>query len=270
MVHAHAKAAPLFGVFTPGLGVQFIVVFLFLLVVYLMITRAKAGKTIRAIRKIPGLEAVDEAIGRATEMGRPVHITSGLGGIGNPETFAFYGVLSHVARQAAKYDVRLINTNADQFVLAVNTEIIRQGYLEANRPHAFNSEDVRFESPQQFPYAAALAGLFARERPAANIMVGLFAAEAVLLAESGYEAGAVQIGGTADDSQIPFFLAACDYTLIGEEIYAASAYLSKEPVLSGSVVGEDWGKLVIFVVIVAGSILATLGVAQPLIQLLHT
>ena len=46
-------------------------------------------------------------------------------------------------------------------------------------------------------------------------------------------------------AQLPFFIAACDYTLIGEELYAASAYLSREPLLLGSLKGQDWMKIVL-------------------------
>jgi hypothetical protein len=52
----------------------------------------------------------------------------------------------------------------------------------------------------------------------------------------------------------------CDYTLIGEELYAASAYLSREPVLVGTLRGQDFGKALIMAVLVLGTALATFGV----------
>jgi hypothetical protein len=58
--------------------------------------------------------------------------------------------------------------------------------------------------------------------------------------------------------QLPFFITACDYTLIGEELYAASAYLSRDPVLLGSLKGQDWGKIVILAVLLLGSALVLL------------
>ena len=68
-----------------------------------------------------------------------------------------------------------------------------------------------------------------RDRPAAHIFMGSFYAESLLLAETGFSTGAIQVAGTANVHQLPFFVVACDYTLIGEELYAASAYLSGEP-----------------------------------------
>jgi hypothetical protein len=55
-------------------------------------------------------------------------------------------------------------------------------------------------------------------------------------------------------------VAACDYALIGEEIYAASAYLTREPTTMGTLVAEDWGKMLAELVIIVGCILQSLGI----------
>jgi len=90
--------------------------------------------------------------------------------------------------------------------------------------------------------------------------MGAFYAESLILAETGNSIGAIQIAGTAMPAQLPFFVAACDFTLIGEELFAASAYLSKEPRQLGSLKGQDVGKLFILFFAIAGVLLATLGV----------
>jgi hypothetical protein len=78
------------------------------------------------------------------------------------------------------------------------------------------------------------------------------------LAETANSVGAIQIAGTAMPSQLPFFVAACDYTLIGEELFAASAYLSKDPKLLGSLKGQDVGKFIFLLVILVGVVFLTL------------
>jgi hypothetical protein len=93
--------------------------------------------------------------------------------------------------------------------------------------------------------------------------MGAFYAESLLLAENGNAIGAIQIAGTAEPSQLPFFVAACDYTLIGEEFFAASAYLSGERDQLGSIKGQDIGKLMVAAVIVIGCALATVGALFP-------
>jgi hypothetical protein len=90
--------------------------------------------------------------------------------------------------------------------------------------------------------------------------MGSFFAEALLLTETGASTGAIQIAGTDSDHQLPFFVTTCDYTLIGEELYAASAYLSREPIQVGTLRGQDIGKALILGVLCIGTIVATLGV----------
>ncbi|MGE5560513.1 MAG: DUF6754 domain-containing protein [Chloroflexota bacterium] len=256
--------------FAEGMIGDLVVMLVCVVLVFIFITRARGGMKVPAIRKINGLEAVDEAIGRATEMGRPVHTTAGLAAVYDAEAFAFWAVLGHVAKQCAKYDTRIINTNYDEQMYAINEEIIRQAYLEAGRPDAFNRDDVRYIAGWQFAFAAGVLGIFQREKVAANIMVGYFMAEALVFAEAGYQAGAIQIAGTPQTAQIPFFIAACDYCLIGEEIYAASAYLSKDPILVGSVVGQDWTRIGLFLLIIVGTIVANLAAKNPLYDFLKS
>jgi hypothetical protein len=106
----------------------------------------------------------------------------------------------------------------------------------------------------QFAYAAGVNGIMLREEPAACLYMGKFYAESLLLAETGNSIGAIQIAGTASPSQIPFFVTACDYTLIGEEFFAASAYLSQEPELIGGVKGQDYLKILAIGVMILGTI----------------
>ena len=101
--------------------------------------------------------------------------------------------------------------------------------------------------------------IFEQKQPAANFFMGAYYAESLLLAEPGAATGAIQIAGTDSDHQLPFFITSCDYTLIGEELYAASAYLSREPVLVGTLRGQDIGKGVFLGAIVVGTLLVTLG-----------
>ena len=109
-------------------------------------------------------------------------------------------------------------------------------------------------------FNAAIDGMIVREKPATMFYMGAFFAESLILAETGNSVGAIQIAGTAQPAQLPFFVAACDYTLIGEELFAASAYLSREPRQLGSLKGQDIGKGLFILCIIVGVILATLNV----------
>jgi hypothetical protein len=224
------------------------------------ILRARAGAEI-FIRRIPGVAALEEAVGRATEMGRPLLFSVGLGGI-DLVTLQAISVIGHVARIAAKFRSRVIVPICDAVAIPVVEDVLREAYASQGNPEAFNADDIRFLSGEQFAYASGVVGIMHREQVATNLFFGSFQAESLILAETGQTVGAVQIAGTPSNLQVPFFIATCDYTIIGEEYYATSAYLSREPNLIGSLVGQDWCKLLLLVLMVAGTILATLGLGD--------
>jgi hypothetical protein len=143
--------------------------------------------------------------------------------------------------------------------MAICQEMVKESYLAAGRPDAYKEDTNFFITPDQFAYTAAVDGIMLRERPAANFFMGYYYAESLLLAETGASTGAIQIAGTDADHQLPFFITSCDYTLIGEELYAASAYLSREPTLVGTLRGQDLGKGAVLSIIAIGTILVTLG-----------
>ncbi len=245
--------------FHTGKTPLFIAMLLFSAAIVWNIYNARSGKEV-FVRRIPGLEAVDEAIGRATEMGRSILYVLGLGGVSGVATVASMTILAQVARRTADYETSLRVPCNDPIVMNVVREMVKTAYLEEGHPDAYNEENIFFLTEDQFAYAAGVDGIMVREKPATVFLQGSFAAESLILAETGNSIGAIQIAGTDSEHQLPFFIAACDYTLIGEELYAASAYLSKEPMLLGSLRGQDWGKVLIFGAIALGVILELSGV----------
>jgi hypothetical protein len=223
---------------------------------------AKRGGTIR-VRPIAGLEAVTEAVGRATEMGKPVLFVPGILDINDIQTVAGITVLSNVAKTAARYDAKLKVPTARSLVMTTARETVEAAFLGEGRPDAYNEENIYYLTDEQFGYTAGVQGVMVREEPAACFYMGAFYAESLILAETGNSIGAIQIAGTAMPSQLPFFVAACDYTLIGEEFFAASAYLSNDPEQLGSLKGQDVGKVIAAVLLVIGCLVATLATVTP-------
>jgi hypothetical protein len=211
------------------------------------------------LRRIPGLDAVDEAIGRSTELGKPILYLTGAHDMSDPSTIAAAVILGRVAKRAAGYETDLLVPHRDPITMAVCQEITKQAYLEAGKPDLFKEDANFFITTDQFSYTAAVDGIMLRKKPAANFFMGAYFAESLLLTETGASTGAIQIAGTDSDHQLPFFVTTCDYTLIGEELYAASAYLSREPIQVGTLRGQDIGKALILGVLAVGTILATAG-----------
>ena len=216
---------------------------------------ASKGKDIY-IRRIPGIDAIDEAIGRAVELGRPISFTTGLTGIG-PLLYACLGTLKHVAYRAARFGSRLFIPCVDPEALVITEATVQNAYRAANRFSSFDPDSIRFLSGEQFAFASGYMGLIHREKVAGAFLFGRYAAESLILAEAGQQVGAVQVAATTSAEQIPFFISACDYTLLGEELYAAGAFLSGDPVQRGSLRGQDIAKLVILVLILIGISQAT-------------
>ncbi|MEI7482738.1 MAG: DUF6754 domain-containing protein [Elusimicrobiota bacterium] len=211
------------------------------------------------IRRIAGLDAIDEAIGRATEMGKPIYYVPGIGGMSSISTIASAFILGEVSKKVAQYDSQIKVPHYDPIVMTVCKEVVKQAFLEAGRPDSYREDINQFISQDQFSYAASVDGMISREKPAAVFFMGYFMAESLLMAEVGATSGAIQIAGTDVESQLPFFFTACDYTLIGEELYAAGAYLSKEPMLLSALKVQDFGKLLVMVSVFFGIILVAIG-----------
>lgn len=211
------------------------------------------------LRRIPGIDAIEEAIGRATEMGRPVLYVPGVQDIDDMQTVQALIILESVAKTTARYETPIKVPVSYPIPFTIAQEMVKSGHVHAGRAEQYDPECVQFVSPEQFAYVAAIAGVMMRDKPGAHIFLGSFFAESLLLAEAGYATGAIQVAGTANADQLPFFVVACDYTLIGEELFAASAYLSGEPKLVGSLQGADLMKIVIILLVVVGCVLETFG-----------
>ncbi len=212
------------------------------------------------LRKIPGLEALDDAVGRAAEMGRPVLYTTGILGLNNIAVLAAMGILRRVAQKAAEYQVGFVMPNADPIVMATAQEIVKEAYQSAGRPDLYSETSIFYLTSDQFGYAAGVDGVMLREKPGAVFLQGYFYAESLILAETAQSVGAIQIAGTTATTQLPFFVVACDYVLIGEEMLAASAVLSKEPNLLGSIRAEDWAKMAIVLFLIVAIVLKMFGI----------
>lgn len=227
--------------------------------VLLMINRARGGAKIPKIRRLPGLDAIDEAIGRATEMGRPVMYFPGQNGLSDAQTLASFSVLGYVGRSCARYDTRLIAVTGTVNVYPVMEGIVQQGYVSIGKGDRYDSTMVRFLSSGWGAFTSAAQGTMKREQAAAALYFGAFFAESMLLTEVGSLMGAIQVGSTAQTGQLPFFIAACDYTLIGEELYAAGAYLATDAVPKANLVALDYFKILTVAMLVIGVVAATMG-----------
>lgn len=224
--------------------------------------RARAGHGAK-LRRIPAFDAIKQAVGQAAELGRPLHVALGVGGIGKQatlETLAGVEVLEYLAYQAALCDAPLSVSVADPTVLPTAQETLYRGYEQAGYPDEYDSRRVQLLAPDNVAYAAGVMTTLHQQNLAANVMVGTFGDEFLLMGETGARRGIPQIGGTTNPQTLPFVYASTDHALLGEEIFAAGAYLRQDRNHVGGLMAADVARLGILGAAIVVIILRTLGI----------
>lgn len=206
-------------------------------------------------RKLEALSKMEEAIGRATEMGKPVHWSYGMGAF-DAQYLAAFVLLEYAATLCAKYDTRMICSIYLPEVVPMTEEIIRKAYIEQGKLETLHTEDVRFWGGSHNP---AMIGTISREQVAGNFMIGSLFHESILSLEAAARYNAIQVMGTSNTHQLPFIAAGCDAIFIGAEMFAAAAQLEPTPVRVGSTVAADTITSIFVALMVVGALLATVG-----------
>jgi len=228
------------------------------------IAHARAGKEI-FIRRIPGLQAIDEAVGRAAEMGTPILFHPGIESFKEIQTLAALGILQYVAKQAARLNVPVFITTPQPVMVPTCENILKTVFDAEGNPDLIHACSVRLVSTANDLAALGTVAVINDHKIASACYFGSYDYTSLLYTEGGQMAGVMQIAGTADYYQIPFFIASCDYVVMVDELFASSAYLSRDPAMLGGVVAQDYGKLVLVILLVAGVVAVTLfGIHNPL------
>ncbi len=232
----------------------------FLPVLYLSGRRVQKGD-FPDLRSIPAFDALQGVTARAIETGRAVHFSLGLGGItgdATADSLAGLSALEYLADQSAAAGAPPTVTLADPTLLPLAQDAIRRPYGSDWEEAGGPARHVRWIAPEPAAYAAGVMGVLGIEAVDANVMIGEFGDEYLLMAEAARRRQITQIGGASDPNVIPFVFATADQTLMGEEMYAAGAYLKHKPWHIGSLLAQDFMRWVIVIAIVALVIINTL------------
>lgn len=246
--------------FVQGTTMHFLLLVLIFGIFYAVQRMAEGGKRFE-IKNLPPVDAMTEAVGRAVELGRPVHYTPGfyLGGLytpGSSRVLAGIAILEHVANLCATMGADLLVTLSQPEAIPLCEENIKTGYLRAGvKPP---EDRIRWISSEQYAFAVGVLTVIHEELPAANFLVGSFWSEALQFAEAGHNVGAIGIAGAT--GQLPMFVAAMDYVLIGEELFAAQALVSRDDVQIASIAGQDWVRVLLLGTSILIWIAANLGI----------
>lgn len=228
-----------------------ILFFLIVLLTTLLVSRRQRRPL---LRPIAALNALPGQTGRAAESGQTIHFSLGTGGVGGNDTAASLAglmALSHLAEQGVAADAPPLVTVSDPTLLPLAQHILLQAYQRRGRIKNYRWSQVHVVSTSPFAYALGAADMM-RHRPIlANVMLGAFGPEAALLAHAGEQSQLVQISGTDDPQALAVLTATSQRVVVGEELFATSAYLDPTPVQTAALSAED----VVRVILALGLIL---------------
>jgi hypothetical protein len=225
---------------------------LFLLLTLFLIIGAMLLRKNRPM--VTSFPEIKSAVRRASELNRSVYFIPGSRDIDNIQTVSALSMLKIVALYCAESDVKLIVPVSKSMVLERARSICETAYQEAGFPDRWSPSQVSYSTDDPLGFVAHVDGMISREKPAVCFMFGFFAGESLLLAESAYSVSEIRIAGTAVPSQLPFFVASCDATLIGEEFFASSATLSGDSGDLAMLRGLDAGKYIAIGIVVLFSV----------------
>jgi len=213
------------------------------------------------LRKLAAIAGIEEGIGRATEMGRPVHYGTSLGRPDNtsaPEFIASLSILHHSARLCARHKCRLIVSTFQDMALPYLEEAVSRAYLEEGVPDNFIPDDVRYASADQFAYASTLQAMLQRENVALQLYIGPLGGETAVVM-GAIPPDAYNIGGTATLHNMAIMVANSQWFFLSAELFVAAAYLSGEEDAVGGLFGEDIFKYGLVAALIVGSIMMLAG-----------
>lgn len=215
-----------------------------------------------SLRRIHAFEALKGFTGRAVEAGRALHLSLGIGSVADETTadsLAGLSMLNYLAKQSTVTGVHPTISMADPTVMLFAQNALRAAHGDDIQGAEAAYRNIRWIAPQPAAYAAGVMSLLSLDDVEANVMVGTFGDEYLLMGETAARQKISHIGGTSDPNTLPFIYASAQKTLLGEEIYAAGAYLQKLPAHIGSLLAQDTMRWIIALVILGGVLIASLG-----------
>lgn len=243
-----------------GRTMAFVLLISSIIIIMYMTNLVSKGKKYTVKKSFPALDAISEAIGRAVELGRPVHYTPGYEALsGSRGTHSQVGMIigGYVTRLCIQMGAKLTwSVSGNLYPIA--REIYRSALIAENLHDV--EPDVRFHPRGAGAFGTACIETMAQEDSATNLMFGGFGSEFPIVAEGGFRVGAFQIGGCSNPRMVPLVVAACDYSMIGEENFAASAMLSGDQEQLAGIISLDLLKVFIVSLILLGSLLRTTGI----------
>ncbi len=237
----------------PLLTLSAIVVITLLLIIFTR--RGRNGRSV-SLRPLSAVSSLSNQMGEAIESGRQVHISlgqAGLAGTAAPTSAAAIHILDHLAKDGCASGAPPLTTVGEGTLLPIAQDSLRGAHQAAGRLAAYKPGMAQFVAVETEPYAFAggMAAVIQQNKASGNVMVGRFGPEIAITAEAAARQNMSQVIGTDDPSALAVATAVTDHVLIGEELFAAAAYLEGSPYQIASLQVQDILRTIIAIAILA-------------------
>jgi hypothetical protein len=218
-------------------------------------------KTPSVFRDIPALTRLRQAVGLVVEDGSRLHVSLGRGALTTPQSasaLAGLALLRRLADLTSAGDQPPIVTSGDA-TLAILSQDTLQAAAKFSQQAAFDPTAGRLTGLTPFSYAAGAIPAIRDENVSANVLIGNFGVEVALLTDAVERENTFVLAGSDNLAAQAVIYASAQEPLIGEEIYAAGAYVESGPLHTASLTVQDILRWLIIAVILVGALLTLAG-----------
>ncbi|PLS78733.1 MAG: hypothetical protein CYG59_16965 [Chloroflexi bacterium] len=228
------------------------------LLVLVFALRVRSGR-LPVFRPLPGITRLRTLFGEVAESGQPLHVATGpnQGSIAQvtptAETLGSLLIAQRIAQETTKRGGTVMATSGDIVAHAALRGTFHQAYRQAGFASDFRPENVQLVA-QNTPaaYAAGVAARYRVAPPAASVAAGSYGTEALLITEEGAAHGIPQVAAATSLAALPVLALSAEATLIGEELFAAEAYLSDSAAPKARLLTQDVLRWLVIALLLGG------------------
>lgn len=223
-----------------------------LLVVTLLKRRSPAH-----LRKIPAFTRLSRSLGLSVEDGTRMHISLGHGNLLDPRggsALAGLAMLRIIAERTSASDKPAVASAGEAAIGLLTQDSIQAGYQAAGASDFYVPTTGRVTGLTPFGYAAGAMQIIRDEDVSANVLAGHFGPEVALLTESADRENQTVIGASDNLSGQAVLFASTQDALIGEELFAAGAYLGAGASHEASLIVQDILRWLILLALLGGAL----------------
>jgi hypothetical protein len=246
------------------LAILLLVIFTMLFAVFWILWYRRGRLSQVVFRSLPAIDSLRASLRRSAEMGETVHLSPGAGALhyadSVAETIAGLQVVRGAAQEALTLGVPVQVTTNDALVYVMAEKSLELALYNAGQPPGLEAQSLLVSQQDSLAYAAGVMDRLGRPEVQGSVLVGTFGEELLLIGEVGAEQTSFQVAGATRPVAMSFLPLLTKDFLLGEEVYAAGAYLEGKPARLVSLLVQDAIRMILLLLIFLGVILATLGV----------